>query len=176
MGLSTCYGLATQALGFIWVYSELGRGTTFKVYLPRSSAEAVVADPSLRPPPLSGHETVLVVDDDPQVLAVITRTLRKYGYLALAASGFEQALAQCAQHPASIDVLVTDVIMPGMNGRDLANEVAARRPGVKVLFMSGYTDNVVIHHGVVDSHVNFISKPFAPEFFAQRVRQLLRSG
>lgn len=176
LGLSTCYGLVTQAAGFIWVYSEVGRGTTFKVYLPRTSAEAAPREPTLWPQALTGSETILVAEDDPQVLAVTGRTLRKYGYHVLEARGWEEALEVCRGYVGSIDLLVTDVIMPGMNGRDLANEVVSRRPGVRVLFMSGYTDNVIVHHGIVDNNVNFISKPFAPESLAQRVRQLLRSG
>jgi two-component system, cell cycle sensor histidine kinase and response regulator CckA len=170
LGLSTVFGIITQSQGSIWVYSEVGRGTTFKIYLPR------VDGASERPPVAEhvagGSETILLVEDEPQVRAVVRRALERAGYAVLVAQDPDDALRLCdARQP--IDLLLTDVVMPHMNGRELAERVRARYPATKALFMSGYTDDAILRHGVLDAGVPFLQKPITPTTLARRVREIL---
>jgi PAS domain S-box-containing protein len=174
LGLSTVYGIVRQLGGWIWVYSEPGLGTTFKIYLPRVEA-AVVAEEveAAAPATLRGRETVLVVEDHPEVRRLAVTVLTEYGYQVLEAEGGEQALELAERHAGPIDLLVTDVVMPRMTGKDLAGRLKQSRPSVKVLYMSGYTDNVIGHQGMLDAGVNFLPKPFVPVDLARKVRQVL---
>lgn len=172
LGMATVYGIVKQNDGFINVYSEPGRGTTFKVYLPRhlgSSEKSTGAD---KPEVPRGHgETVLLVEDEQAILRMGAKMLQKLGYQVLAANGPGEALRLAADHP--IDLLITDVVMPEMNGRELAERLHAIHPNLKILFMSGYTANVIAHRGVLDEGVNFMPKPFAEPELAVHVRQAL---
>jgi PAS domain S-box-containing protein len=160
LGLSTVYGIVKQSGGWVWLYSEPGRGTTFKVYFPRS-AEAVAAPievPAVHVGPTT-ETVVLVVEDDPQVRSLVASILGEAGYTVLVAADPREALEIAGRHAGDIHLLLTDVVMPHMNGRQLAELVVAARPGTRVMFVSGYTENTVIHRGEVDQGVNFLSKP-----------------
>jgi len=173
LGLATCYGIVRQAGGHIQVYSELGRGTTFRIYLPRSlgpDEQAPVASP---PPRTHGRETALLVEDDDAVRRVTVRMLQHYGYRVLEAGGGEEALALARSYPGVIDLLITDVVMPGLGGRELADRLLIIRPGLAVLFVSGYTENAIVHHGVLERGVAFLQKPFTPTTLQARLRQIL---
>ncbi|MBK9516864.1 MAG: PAS domain S-box protein [Anaeromyxobacter sp.] len=178
LGLSTAYGIVKQSGGNIWVYSEPGLGTTFKVYLPRDLSGAAPAAPPgpAASPRITGTETVLVVEDEAALLEVARRTLSGAGYRVLVAGDGAAALRGAAAHPGRIDLLLTDVIMPGMNGWTLANQLAALRPGLRVLYMSGYADDAVIHHGPIEVGTHFLAKPFTGAELARRVRAALDGG
>jgi len=174
LGLATVYGIVKQAGGFIWVYSEPGRGTSFKVYLPRveEAAEPPVARPAMAEP-RRGAETVLVVEDAAAVRMVTRQVLERYGYTVLEAPNGETALRLAAKHHGPIQLLLTDVVMPGLSGRQLAEQLAQLRAEMKVLYVSGYADNAIVHHGILDSGVAYLQKPFTPETLARRVRDVL---
>ena len=173
LGLATVFGIVKQNQGRIEVYSEPGKGTTFKIYLPVQEVEemdAGLAQQSGKPP--RGSETVLLVEDEAALLGLSKRLLERLGYRVICASSPRMAL-RCAETNEPIDLMVTDVIMPEMNGRDLANQLQLARPGLKVLFISGYTANVVAHHGVLDAGVCFLAKPFSVKDLAFKVREAL---
>jgi signal transduction histidine kinase len=176
LGLSTIYGIVKQSGGNIWVYSEVGRGTTFKIYLPRVDAEAQqYKHISATEEALSGTETILLVEDEQMVLKLARQILATQGYRVLEAKNGEAALRMCAHDQGPIDLLLTDVIMPEMSGPELAERLHRLRPELRVLFMSGYTDDAIVHHGVLEEGANFIQKPFAPDVLARKVRQILKS-
>jgi CheY-like chemotaxis protein len=172
LGLSTVYGLVKQSGGEIWVYSEPGKGTTFKIYLPRV-AEAVAHVVVERPPEKRGFGTVLVVEDDNSVRALIRRTLEKAGYDVLEAASPEEALPISQTFGGTVHLLITDIVMPGSNGRELAERLQPGRPEMRVLYISGYTDNAIVHHGVVDERVDFLQKPFTPQALVARVHAVI---
>jgi CheY-like chemotaxis protein len=175
LGLSTVYGIVTQSGGYIWVYSEVGKGTSFKIYLPRL-ADRVMPEKSKSPSPsgeLGGHETVLVVEDEEIVRHSIRLILELKGYRVLEAEGGEEALRLCHDYIGEIDLMLTDVIMPGMSGRVLAERVAAVCPELPVLYMSGYTDDAIVRHGLLGDMLEFIQKPFTPDGLAVKVRSVL---
>jgi len=173
LGLSIVYGIVGQCGGEIRVSSEPGTGATFEILLPRVG-DPVFRHSTLRTPRRStGTETVLVVEDEPAILAGTKRILEGFGYRVLAAAGGDEALEVGGGHEGPIDLLLTDVVMPGMNGRQLADRLALHRPDLKVLYMSGYTDNAIAHHGVLEPGTHLIEKPFEAEQLARRVREVL---
>jgi two-component system, cell cycle sensor histidine kinase and response regulator CckA len=175
LGLSTAFGIVNQSGGSIWVYSELGRGTTFKVYLPRNDAPQDVKRRESETPPLArGNEAILLVEDDSGVRAVTRRILEKQGYSVFEAASGKEAL-QVAQECEGIRLLLTDVVMPKMSGRELAERLLETRPEIKVLYVSGYTDDSIVHHGVLDQGVAFLQKPITPASLAAKVRSVLDS-
>ena len=177
LGLATVYGVIKQNGGFINVYSELGQGTTFKIYFPRhrSKAEAL-SEKGDHQPTEPGHETILLVEDENAILKMTTQMLEMFGYKVVAARTPGEAIRLAQDHAGEIDLLVTDVVMPEMNGRDLAKNILSIYPNLKRLFMSGYTANVIAHHGVLDEGVNFIQKPFSREQFGLKIREVLGDG
>ncbi len=173
LGLSTVFGIVQQSGGNIWVYSEVGKGTTFKIYLPRVDAEVDVQRPEASPATLRGTETILLVEDEEQVRAIVLNILRRQGYRVLVAQHAGEALLLCERHPEVIHLMVTDVVMPQMSGPELAKRLALLRPDMKVLCMSGYTDDSIVRHGVLASGVAFIQKPVTPALLSKKVRQVL---
>jgi nitrogen-specific signal transduction histidine kinase/ActR/RegA family two-component response regulator len=175
MGLSTVYGIVKQAKGHVSVYSEVGKGTTFKIFLPAEAA-SVAAAASMRTPDAStpqGTETILVAEDNELVRWVIQNILRGAGYNLLLAANGTEALRLADEHQGRIDMLVTDVVMPDIHGKDLAERLLARGLAPKVLFLSGYTSDVIAHHGVLEPGLALLEKPFTRQALLQRVRQLL---
>jgi two-component system, cell cycle sensor histidine kinase and response regulator CckA len=177
LGLSTVYGIVKQSGGNIWVYSELGLGTTFKIYLPRLES-AVAAAPMIKAAMTCtvGTETILVVEDEEAIREIAKRILYLAGYTVLAAANADDALLICKAHQGKIHLLLTDVVMPQMGGRMLAERLTLACPGIKVLYMSGYTDDAIAHHGTLDAKTHFIAKPFSAAELTKKVREVLDSG
>lgn len=177
LGLATVYGIVKQNEGFIAVYSEPGKGTTFKVYLNRAPGEAPDVKASSGEQPLQGRgETVLLVEDDQDILDMGRSMLERLGYTVLTAGTPHEAMRHAETHAEKIDLLLTDVVMPEMNGRVLAERVAAIRPDVRCLFVSGYTANVIADRGVVDGGIHFLSKPYSMGALARKIREILETG
>jgi len=174
LGLSMVHGIVNQSGGHIWIYSELGQGTTFKIYLPRTEEIPEGAAVRQRPAPAIGcHETILLVEDDEMLRELAHSILAKCGYSIIAPKDAQEARLICEQQASSIHMLLSDVVMPGINGRVLAQMLLSRNPAVKVLFMSGYTENAIVHHGVLDKGTHFLQKPFTPPVLAAKVREIL---
>jgi CheY-like chemotaxis protein len=174
LGLAMVYGIIKQSGGFIWVDSAPGRGTTFRVYLPPvEDVGAPLAVPAAPPPAPRGTETILVVEDEDPVRELAERCLRSQGYRVLAAVDGVAALALCEHHRGTIDLLVTDVLMPRLSGPDLAEQLTATRPTLRVLYMSGYPQGAVANRRTAFSEAEFLQKPFLPDDLARRVRAVL---
>jgi len=174
LGLATVYGIVKQTGGDIWVYSEPGQGTTFKLYFPRVReplSDSTGSD--FTATNRSGGETILVVEDEKAVRDLTVRILQQLGYSILTASSGAEALEISRSHTGHIDLLLTDVVMPNMSGRQLADHLQTTRPSTKVLFLSGYTENTVVHHGVLDAGVDFLPKPFSRENLSKKLREVL---
>ena len=174
LGLSTVFGIVRQSGGSIWVYSEPGKGTTFKVYVPRTeeSAEAEVPEAAAAVR-AGGTATILVAEDEEQVRALVCEVLRREGYAVLEAANGAEALSVSAAHEGPVHLMVTDVVMPHMGGPQAAERMAPLRPEMKVLFMSGYTDDAIVHHGILNEGTAFLQKPVTPRVLTRRVRELL---
>ena len=175
LGLATVYGIVKQGGGFINVYSEPGRGTTFKIYIPVSTDETEPLKIVDHQAPVPGSETVFLVEDDEMVRKMTEGCLRKLGYTVLTAAGPEEALAVFTRERNTVDLLLTDVVMPKMNGKVLYERLNSVKPDLKVLYMSGYTANVIVNHGVLNKGVQFISKPFNLSQLSKKVREALRA-
>jgi len=177
LGLATVYGVVKQSGGFIWVYSEPGRGTAFKIYFPRKAAPPQELEPvPTRESSLAGSGTILLVEDEEAVRRLASRVLEARGYTVLSAANGLQALDIVQRHPGAIDLVITDVVMPHMSGRELAEMVRPRRPAAKVLYVSGYTDEAIVRHGVLDAGVLFLQKPFTPDSLARKVKEVLSTN
>jgi signal transduction histidine kinase len=177
LGLATVYGVVKQNNGFVNVYSEPGQGTTFTIYLPRyvgNGAQVQTEQPA--GPAIGGQETILLVEDEPAILRMTTAMLEGLGYTVLAADSPDQAMLLAQQHAGEIGLLMSDVIMPEMNGRDLANRLLSSLPRIKVLFMSGYTADIIAHHGVLEAGGAFVQKPFSMQELATTVRKVLNGA
>jgi CheY-like chemotaxis protein len=175
LGLSTVYGIVKQSGGNIWVYSEPGKGTTFKIYLPlvdeplKEMTEKGAAEGALK-----GSETILTVEDDGVVRKLAARILKTQGYKVFEASHGEEALKVAKEHASDrIHLLLTDVVMPGISGPELSKGLISLRPEMQVIYMSGYTDNAIIHQGFLEQGVDYIQKPFTPDSLARKVREVL---
>jgi len=177
LGLSTVYGIIRQSGGNIWVYSEPGEGTTFKIFLPRqlSATVATSIKPSLSPGRTRGTETILVAEDEAALNSIVRRALESAGYKVLVAANGEEALQVSTQYMDEIHLLLTDVVMPKLSGRTLGEELVKTRPMLRVIFMSGYTDEAIVHHGVLDAGTHFLVKPFTTADLTRKVREVLDS-
>jgi two-component system cell cycle sensor histidine kinase/response regulator CckA len=176
LGLSTVYGIVKQSGGYVWVYSEEGRGTTFKVYLPRVEEEAPLPEPRTAPETLRRRAIILLVEDEAAVRSTARRMLEGIGHTVLEAGNGGEALRVAEEHGGAIDLLLTDVVMPLMSGRELAEQLTARWPGIPVLYTSGYTDEAVVHHGVLEGSATFLQKPYQPLALMQKVAEALETA
>ena len=174
LGLATVYGIVKQSHGAIWVYSELGRGTTFKVYLPVADKQAATQAEKPRESDVKGKESILVIEDDNAVRRMTVEGLKDLGYHVYDVEDGPKGIDLVKENGKTIDLLLTDVVMPNMSGREVADTIKPMVPNIKVLFMSGYTDNDIVHHGVLQEGINFIQKPFTVMGLARKIRQVLQ--
>ncbi len=173
-GLSTVYGIVKQSGGFVWVDSEPGEGTAFKIYLPRVEDGEVLPPPAVPPPKSTrGAETILLLEDEEGLRRLARDVLRKQGYTVLETSGWQAAVEIAARHPGSIHLVLADVVMPEMGGPEVVTRVSALRPGIRVLYMSGYTSDAAVHRGLRETRLALLQKPFTPGDLARRVREVL---
>jgi CheY-like chemotaxis protein len=176
LGLSTVYGIVKQSEGSVWVYSEPGTGTTFKIYLPRVGEPLEAKRDKVAGEKLThGSETILVVEDEEAVRKLAVRILERHGYIVLEACNGGEALCLCEQRKGPVHLILTDVVMPEMSGRQLVDQFRQVWQDSKVLYMSGYTDNTIVSHGVLEEGVNYIQKPFTPDALARKVHEVLNT-
>jgi two-component system, cell cycle sensor histidine kinase and response regulator CckA len=177
LGLATVYGIVKQSGGYVWVYSEVGKGTTFKVYLPR--VEESAAPKELKPhlePAVKGSETILLVEDEQGVRELAKEYLEMSGYRVLVAKDGNAAIKIATEYAGAIDLIMTDVVMPGISGRELAKKITSLRAGIRVVYMSGYTDQAIVHHGILDSEVMLLQKPFTMSALSAKLREALAAA
>jgi CheY-like chemotaxis protein len=174
LGLSTVYGIVKQSGGNIWVYSEPGKGTTLKIYLPRVDEPLEESKGEVKKEGLQqGSETILIVEDNEDVRKLAARVLEKQEYTVLVASQGSEALPLCGEYKKPIHMVLCDVVMPGIGGRELTDHLVSLHPEMKVLYMSGYTENAIVHHGILIEGINYIQKPFTVEGLVRKVREVL---
>jgi CheY-like chemotaxis protein len=173
LGLATVYGIIKQSGGHIAVYSEIGHGTTFRVYLPTTDAAATLEDEAARPSVGGGSETILIVEDEPALREIVREMLGEAGYHALEAASPELALSLARSHPGPIQLLITDVVMPRVSGPDLAAQIRGVRPSIRTLYMSGYTSEAIGQRGLLAADTHFLEKPFAAAALVEKVRAVL---
>jgi CheY-like chemotaxis protein len=176
LGLSTVYGIVKQSGGYIWVYSELGKGTTFKVYLPRVTDAVPVSDTTATIPSFTtrkGKETILLVEDEPDLRELTQMVLSERGYTVIGAHSPAEAERLAGKNGTEIHLLLTDVVMPGISGRELARRLTGRFPNLRVMYMSGYTYNVIAEDGTLEEGMSFLQKPFTPQALSEKVREAL---
>jgi CheY-like chemotaxis protein len=174
LGLATVYGIVKQSGGWIWVYSEPGHGTTFKVYFPRVAAVAAPATASVAPPTsVRGSETILVVEDDETIRNLVLKVLKGNGYTVLAAANGDEAERVAGQHRGRIHLLITDVVLPGLSGPEVARRLVTTRTDTRVLYLSGYTNDAILRRGVLEAGVAFLQKPFTPGVLGRKIREVL---
>lgn len=173
LGLATVYGIVKQNAGFLSVYSELGHGTTFRIYLPRVPGDPEMKEAADGEAPVGGEETILLVEDEAAIRETVAVLLERLGYTVLPAENPENSLRMASEHSGPIHLLITDIVMPGMTGRDLAERLLGFDTGMKVLYMSGYTADVIAHQGILDQGINFLSKPITRDELARTVRRIL---
>jgi CheY-like chemotaxis protein len=173
LGLSTVYGLVKQSGGNVWAYSEPGKGTTFKIYLPLADRSIQADLAKLAPTASGGHETIILAEDEEVVRKPISKYLASHGYKVIEAAFASEALEKAKTYGKGIDLLLTDVVMPQMNGKELADLLCQQFPNLAVLYMSGYTNNVVVRQGILEKNLDFIQKPFAMEHLLSSVRKVL---
>jgi PAS domain S-box-containing protein len=177
LGLSTVYGIVKQSGGNLWVYSEVGVGTSFKIYLPLVDEQLTKPDADTAPPEsVAGTETILLAEDEEMVRNLARESLKMHGYTVLEAANAGEALLICQQYKGRIDLLLTDVVMPRVSGRELAEQLVSLRPDMRVLYMSGYPDQAIVHHGILDEAIAFIGKPFTPDALAHKVVEVLQQN
>jgi CheY-like chemotaxis protein len=174
LGLSTAYGIVRQSGGHITVESTVGKGTAFEIYLPKARKEASRGNVSSAPvPSVNGSETVLLVEDEKPLRDLMTRIFKSKGYTVLAAQDGPEALNLCAEASQKIELMVSDVMIPGIKGKDLADKVKTFNPAIHVIFLSGYPGDIIGHHGILESDINFMHKPFDPDVLLMKARGLL---
>jgi CheY-like chemotaxis protein len=173
LGLSTVYGIVKQSGGYVMVQSELGRGTTFQIYLPLVEGAAEKHSVSVPDAALGGNETILLVEDEDSVRGLVRETLSSKGYRVLEGENGEAGVAAAAGHAGKIDLIITDVVMPGMGGREMVKRLIESRPGTKVLYLSGYTEDAIISDGSAEQGTAFLQKPFTLQSLSRKVREVL---
>jgi two-component system cell cycle sensor histidine kinase/response regulator CckA len=177
LGLSTVYGIVKQSGGNIWAYSEVGVGTTFKIYLPLVDEQVTEPDAdAARPESVAGTETILLAEDEEMVRNLTRDSLKIHGYTVLEAANGAEALLICQQHEGPIHLLLTDVVMPRISGKELAEQLVRMRPDTRVLYMSGYADQAIVHHGILDGDIAFIGKPFTLDALVLKVVEVLQQN
>jgi CheY-like chemotaxis protein len=173
LGLAIVYGIVKQNKGLIDVYSKINQGTTFNIFLPRCSEQSeLVKKSAIQQPAALGNETILLVEDEPAILEMAKVMLERLGYTVIAVNSPQEAIRIAESHEKQLDMILTDVVMPEMNGRDLVARILQLHPKIKSLFMSGYTANVIAPHGVLDEGVQFIEKPFSRKDLAEKIREV----
>jgi CheY-like chemotaxis protein len=173
LGLATVYGIVKQSGGYIWVSSEVGQGTTFRIYLPEFTGPIAELPPPPAPVSPRGAETILIVEDEPAVRRMASRALRSQGYAVLEAANGAEALELLARATGAVDLVLSDVVMPILNGRELSERLAVDRPEIRVLFMSGYTDDDIVRRGLLQPGAPFLQKPFVAADLSRKVRDVL---
>ncbi len=173
LGLAVCHGIVKQLGGHVWVYSEPGHGTTFKIYVPRVRSDAAIVPKASDDAELGGTETVLLVEDEPSVRAAVVRMLATRGYLVLVAPDADEALRVARAHSGPLHLLLTDLVLPTMTGRELGEILSRERSELRVVYMSGYTDDAIVRHGMLDAGVAFLQKPFSSRALLRKLRDAL---